>query len=249
LCNDVFPDIEFEALREVPACKNNCDSPEESDDDDSVLDMTPDESDKPLPMRSVLTKPVLVTIANYANARAPQRCIGVMHSACVVDTSRVWWTQPESGNIGLWMSLYGGIDGIFQLFCLPALLQPFWPATCLRLQHLLVRRDIRHLPFRKLSHALAGGGPNVVVWLLIIVQLLSLCFFDWDTVSLFFPIYFRPADTDDMALSYNIHVHFIGRSEQTVARRGEWPWAGGDINSERCWTCCRGLVICVLPDA
>jgi hypothetical protein len=107
-------------------------------------------------------------------------------------------------------------------------------------------------PFENLA-TLAGGGPNVVVWMLIMVQLLSLCFFDSGYRKFFSHHLSSPhADADDMdlgTLSYNVHVHFVGRAEQTVTRRSEWPWAGGDIHSELYWTRRRWLAICVLPDA
>ena len=41
---------------------------------------------------------------------------------------------------------------VVPILLLPALLQPFGAAECLCLQHLLIRRDLCHLPFRKLSH-------------------------------------------------------------------------------------------------
>ena len=50
------------------------------------------------------------------------------------------------------------------------------------------------------------------------------------------------------SLSYNIHVRFIGCSEQTLARRRVWPIAGGDLDSKCCWTGCCRVAIRVLPD-
>ena len=153
-------------------------SPEEEADDDSDLDdVTPEESDKPLPMRSVLTRPVLTTIANYAMLAL----LSAILEAC---TPLIWSTPVKFGglnmhpeSIGMWMSLYGGIDGIFQFFFFPRFF------SRLGLRNVFVCSIFSSavifviFPFENLA-TLAGKGPNVVVYVLIMVQLLSLCFFD-----------------------------------------------------------------------
>jgi hypothetical protein len=95
----------------------------------------------------------------------------------VVDAGRVWRTQPESGihwHVVVFVRGHGWNLSILFLF---APHQPFWPAACLRFQHRLVRRDLAIFPFENLA-VVAGGGPNLVVWLLISLQLSSYCVFD-----------------------------------------------------------------------
>ncbi|KAN0136088.1 major facilitator superfamily [Lactarius tabidus] len=157
--------------------RTNPNTSSEEEDDDPDLDITPDESDKPLPMRSVLTRPVLTTIANYA-------MLALLSAILESCAPLVWSTPVEFGGlnmnpetIGMWMSLYGGIDGIFQFFVFPR----FFSRVGLRNVFMCSISSCAVIfiifPFENLA-MLAGGGPNVVVWLLIIVQLLSLCFFD-----------------------------------------------------------------------
>ena len=78
-----------------------------------------------------------------------------MHSTRVVDSNPVWWSQPESSfhrhvDVFIW-GCGRNLPIIFQ----STIRQPFWPPACLLFQHLLVRRDLSHLPFRKFSR---GGG-------------------------------------------------------------------------------------------
>ncbi|KAH8985280.1 hypothetical protein EDB92DRAFT_1777876, partial [Lactarius akahatsu] len=70
---------------------------------------------KPLPLRSVLTKPVVVTTANYA-------MLALLYSVAGSYIPLVWSTPVEYGgldlnpaSIGLWLSVYGGMGGFFQL--------------------------------------------------------------------------------------------------------------------------------------
>jgi hypothetical protein len=222
-------------------------SPEESDDDDSDVDMTPDESDKPLPMRAVITKPVLITIANYA-------MLALLSAVLEACTPLVWSTPIEFGGlnlspeyIGLWMSLYGGMDGLFQFFVFPRFFNRFGLRRVFVCSIFSTAVIFILFPFENIFIR-AGGGLNVVVWLLIILQLVSLCFFDSGYRELYFFFYSLPPILMTDHSSYNIHVRFIVCSEQTIAWRGVWPGPGGDSNPERCWTDCCGLAICVLTD-
>lgn len=96
-----------------------------------------------------------------------------MYSTYMVDASQVWWTQHASGvyrhvDVFIWWHRRN-----LPILFLPTLLQPFGPAECLCLQHLLIRRHLCHLPFRKLSHVgrqrpkcgriCANNGATVVI--------------------------------------------------------------------------------------
>ena len=198
------PSEKFQLLR-----TNSNTSPEEADDDSDLDDVTPDEQDKPLPMRSVLTRPVFITIANYA-------MLALLSAVLEACTPLIWSTPVEFGglnmhpeSIGMWMSLYGGIDGLFQFFFFPRFF------SRLGLRNVFVCSIFSSavifviFPFENLA-TLAGKGPNVVVYVLIIVQLLSLCFFDSGYRKCSYIRFYIDTDTGD---SYDIHVCFVGRSE------------------------------------
>jgi hypothetical protein len=139
--------------------------------------MTPDESDKPLPLRSVLTKPVIVTLANYA-------MLTLLNGALESYFPLVWSTPVEFGglnlnpaSIGMWLSLYGGMNGIFQLFFFSHFISRFGPRRVFVFSIVSSAVILTIFPFENLA-LVAGGGSNLVVWLLIIMQLSSLCVFD-----------------------------------------------------------------------
>ena len=76
--------------------------------------MQPKEPETPLPLRSVLTKPVVVTIANHA-------MFALINLVAATYIPLVWSTPVEFGgldmspaSIGLRLSVYGGMNGVFQ---------------------------------------------------------------------------------------------------------------------------------------
>jgi hypothetical protein len=211
--------------------------------------MTPNESDKPLPLRSVLTKPVVVYRCQLRDVRAPQRCSGVVHSACVVDAGRVWWTQPESGIHWLVVVLYGGMNGIFQFLFFSHFVSRFGLRRVFVFSIISCAVIFAIFPFENLA-MVAGGGPNLVVWLLIILQLSSLCVFDMGYGKFSCLTLFAHADTHARGVTqvqcictFHLLLPTNGRSARV------WSGAGGVLDSERRWTGCCGLAICVLPDA
>ncbi|KAH8979284.1 MFS general substrate transporter [Lactarius akahatsu] len=145
-----------------------CDSPD--------LAMTSSESNKPLPLRSVLTKPVVVTTANYA-------MLALLYSVAGSYIPLVWSTPVEYGglnlnpaSIGLWLSVYGGMGGFFQLVFFSHFVSRFGLRRVFVFSIASCAVIYALFPFENL--AVAGGGPNFVVWLLIILQVSSLCIFD-----------------------------------------------------------------------
>ncbi|KAH9027360.1 MFS general substrate transporter [Lactarius hengduanensis] len=170
----------------------NSDTPQGEAGDTSGLDMSPDESQKPLPLRSVLTKPVIITIVNYAMLAL----IDAMASAYI---PLVWSTPVEYGglnlspaSIGLWLSLYGVMDGIFQFIFFSHFVSRFGLRRVFVFSLVSCAVVYVLFPLENLA-VVVGGGPNPVVWLLIILQLLSYCIFDMGFGRFFVP--FAHADT------------------------------------------------------
>lgn len=139
--------------------------------------MTPNESDKLLPLRSVLTKQVVITVTNYA-------MLALLNAAAMSYVPLVWSTPVEYGglslspaSIGVGLSVYGSMGGFFQV----SLFSHFVSRFGLRRVFLccIISCAIIYtlFPFENLA-MVVGGGPNVVVWLLIVLQMFSLCVFD-----------------------------------------------------------------------
>jgi len=166
-----------ETLHSKPSAKLQFVTANSDREEEVVSPDLPNESDEPLPIRSVLTKPVVVSLANYSMLAL----LNAMIESCI---PLVWSTPVEYGglnlspaSIGLWLSLYGFMDGIFQFLFFSHFVSRFGLrrvfvfsiASCALISVIF--------PFENLA-MVAGGGPNLVVWLLIILQLALYCVFD-----------------------------------------------------------------------
>ncbi|KAH9030853.1 major facilitator superfamily domain-containing protein [Lactarius deliciosus] len=154
----------------------NTSTPQGEAGDTPDPDMSSNESDKPLPLRSVLTKPVVISIVNYA-------LLSLLNGSAMSYIPLVWSTPVKYGglslspaSIGLGLSLYGSMGGFFQFIFFSYFVSRFG-LRCVLIFSITSCAVIYTLfPFENL--VMAGGGPNSVVWLLIILQMSSLCVFD-----------------------------------------------------------------------
>lgn len=80
-------------------------------------------------------------------------------------------------SIGLGLSLYGSMGGIFEVTCFPYLVNRFGLRRVFLSSIILGAVIYASFPFENLA-MVVGGGPNAVVWLLIMVQMSSLCVLD-----------------------------------------------------------------------
>ncbi|KAI9443957.1 MFS general substrate transporter [Lactarius indigo] len=163
----------------LPHARLNYDVPQGEEAGNSLgLYLTPDEPDKPLPLRSVLTKPVVVTVANYGMT-------ALLSTVAVTYIPLVWSTPVENGglnlspaSIGLGLSVYGGMDGIFQFTFFSRFVSRFGLRRVFVLSIVACAVTYALFPFENLVMVVGGGGPNLAVWLLMILQMSSLCVFD-----------------------------------------------------------------------
>ncbi|KAH9955869.1 hypothetical protein BC827DRAFT_829114 [Russula dissimulans] len=153
----------------------NSDVTEEGSSD--ALDQNPEDTQEPLPLRSVLKRPVLISIANYA-------VLTLLETASMALIPLVWSTSVEFGglnygpaSIGLWMSMYGCMDGIFQFTLAPHILRRFGARYAFMTSVTACAVVYITFPFENIALRMrqAVGGPNMVVSLLILLQLSSLC--------------------------------------------------------------------------
>ena len=134
----------------------------------------PDESDKLPPLRSLLTRPVIVSVTNHAMLVAMSYI------------PLVWSTPVECGglslgpaSIGLGLSMYGSMGGVFQMSFFPYFVSRFGLRHVFLCSILSATVIYTIFPFENLARvAGGGGGANTVVWLLIILQMSSSCVFD-----------------------------------------------------------------------
>ncbi|KAH8985285.1 MFS general substrate transporter [Lactarius akahatsu] len=152
-----------------PHATPNSDIPQEETGDIPDLDMTP-------PLRSVLTKPVVVSVANYA-------MFALLGAVVATYIPLVWSTPVECGgldlspaSIGLWLSVYAGICGFFQFAFFSRFVSRFGLRRVFVFSIVSCAVIYTLFPFENL--AAVGGGQNIVVWLLIVLQISSYCVFD-----------------------------------------------------------------------
>ncbi|KAH9023398.1 MFS general substrate transporter [Lactarius pseudohatsudake] len=141
--------------------------------------LPPKGSEKPPPLRSILTRPVLISISSYA-------MLSLLGTASDALIPLVWSTSVEFGglglspaSIGLWMSGYGWINGIVQYVLFPPFVSRFGPRSVFLTSVSMCALIYAIFPFENLAlrHAThASGGSEVAKRLLIMLQLSAVGF-------------------------------------------------------------------------
>ncbi|KAF8267248.1 major facilitator superfamily domain-containing protein [Lactarius quietus] len=156
--------------------RDNSDALQGEANDVTDVDLPPNGPEKPLPLRSVLTKPVIVTIVNHA-------MFALLNMVATTYIPLVWSTPVEFGglnlspaSIGLRLSVYGGMNGIFQFAFFSNLVGRFGPRNVFISNIIACAMIYIMFPFENLAlRGAAGDSSNTIVWLLVILQLSSLC--------------------------------------------------------------------------
>ena len=129
-----------------------------------------------LPLRSLLTRPVVVSVMNYC-------MIALLNSAAGTLSPLVWSTSVELGglgmspaSIGLWVGGYGFIDGIFQFVTFPRLVRRFGPRRVFITSILCYFPFYIMFPLENLALWHSSRGLYPVAGLLIVLQLMATSF-------------------------------------------------------------------------
>ncbi|KAH9170240.1 MFS general substrate transporter [Lactarius sanguifluus] len=141
-----------------------------------VLDGPVKDTEKPVPLRALLTRPVVVSVANYG-------MIGMLDMTAGNFISLVWSTSVEFGglsmspaSIGLWMAGYGLMEGVFQFVAFPRIVRRFGPRRVFIASIILFAPVYTMLPFENLVLRHSSHGMNLAVGLLIVLQFSALNF-------------------------------------------------------------------------
>ncbi|KAH9015503.1 MFS general substrate transporter [Lactarius hengduanensis] len=129
--------------------------------------------EKPPPLRSILTRPVLISVSSYA-------MLALLSTAAIALIPLVWSTSVELGglgmspaSIGLWMSGYGCVSGIVQYAFFPRLVSRFGPRGVFLAGVSMCAMIYALFPFENLALRHASSGLKVAERLLITLQLSS----------------------------------------------------------------------------
>ncbi|KAI9443931.1 MFS general substrate transporter, partial [Lactarius indigo] len=136
-----------------------------------ILDGPVNDTEKPVPLRALLTRPVVVSVANYS-------MIGLFEMTAGVLIPLIWSTSVEFGglgmspaSIGLWMAAYGCMNGIFQFVAFPRVLRRLGPRRIFIASILCFFPVYMIFPFENLALRHSSHGTSAVAGLLIILQL------------------------------------------------------------------------------
>ncbi|KAH9009417.1 MFS general substrate transporter [Lactarius deliciosus] len=155
-----------------PNPEGNSDLPPVGAED--VLDGPVKDTEKPVPLRVLLTRPVVVSVANYG-------MIGMLDMTAGNFISLVWSTSVEFGglsmnpaSIGLWMAAYGLMEGVFQFVAFPRIVRRFGPRRVFIASIILFAPVYTMLPFENLVLRHSSHGMNLAAGLLIVLQFSAL---------------------------------------------------------------------------
>ncbi|KAH9059719.1 MFS general substrate transporter [Lactarius vividus] len=203
--------------------RRNSDPPQGEAGDSPGLDMRLDEPEKPPPLRSVLTKPVVVTLINYA-------MLAFLEAVVMSYIPLVWSTPVEYGglslspaSIGLWLSLYGGMGGFVQLSFFSHFVSHFGSRRVFVFSIASCAVVYAIFPFENFA-VVAGGGPNVAVWMLIILQLSSLCIFDMGYCTMNMYVSSAAPNKRSLGAIYGLS-HLVNSVLSVVGPGADWLFA------------------------
>ncbi|KAI9434840.1 MFS general substrate transporter, partial [Lactarius indigo] len=146
-------------------------------------DEEPAATEQPLPLRSLLTKPVVISIANYGT-------LALLEISASALIPLVWSTAVELGglgltpaDIGLWMSAYGCVSALFQFAFFPRVVASFGPGRVVVATAVGFGMLYALFPFENMLARAAGTAS--VVWPLIVLQLVAISVSDMGFSSVF----------------------------------------------------------------
>ena len=141
-----------------------------------VLDRPAEYNGGSLPLRALLTRPVVVSVANCGVIALLDMIAGTL-------ISFIWSTPVELGglsmspaSIGVWTAGYGFMNCIFQFVAFPGIIRRFGPRPVFITSILCFFPIYIMFPIENLVLRHSGGGLNVTARLLMVLQLSAASF-------------------------------------------------------------------------
>jgi hypothetical protein len=158
-------------MQTIELQSTSADSDPSRDETGDTHDLHPTDMEKPLPLRDLLTRPVLVSVANYSTLAL----LGMVSAALM---PLIWSTSIEFGgldlspaSIGVWLSVYGCMNGVFQFTVFPRAVKRFDLRSIFVTSIGVFALVYTMYPLENL--ALRRAADNHA-WLLILMQLMGL---------------------------------------------------------------------------
>jgi MFS family permease len=141
-----------------------------------ILDDPAKDKEGPLPLRALLTRPVVVSVANYG-------MVALLEMITETLIPLIWSTSVVFGGLGMspasigsWMGGYGFMNCIFQLIAFPHIVRRFGPRRVFIASIILFFPVYIMFPFENLALHHSSHGLNPTTGLLIMLQLSAMSF-------------------------------------------------------------------------
>ena len=132
-------------------------------------------TEKPLPLRALLTRPVVVSIGNYC-------MFGLLDVMSASLLPLVWTTSVEFGglgmspaSIGLCIAGFGIMNGLFQFTAFPRIFGRFGPRRVFITSIFCFVPIFILFPLENLASSHSTGGLSLATGLLIVLQFAATC--------------------------------------------------------------------------
>jgi hypothetical protein len=204
------------------------------------------DAEKPLPLRALLTRAVMVSVANYG-------MIGLLEIIAGALIPLVWSTSIEFGglgmspaSIGLWMAGYGFLNGIIQFVAFPPIVGRLGLRLVFIASVFCFFPIYIMFPFENLAMRLSSGGLNPTAALFIVLQLSALSFADMGFSELPNLILSTSAEVLFAPIRCDICIRILCCPQQAISRRHKWNRADDGLNSAHDRTSSCRVVVCIL---
>ncbi len=211
-----------------------------------ILDGSAKDTEEPLPLRALLTRPVVVSVANYG-------MFGLLNIAAGALIPLVWSTSVELGglsmspaSIGLWMAGYGLMNGIVQFVAFPRIVGRFGPRRVFIASIVCFIPVYIMFPFENLALRHSSRGLNLETVLIIMLHLSATSFSDMGFGKLPRTLHCTRSLKWCGSIRHDIFVHILCCPQQAVSRRYEWSRADGGLDSAHGRTSCCRVVVCII---
>ena len=211
-----------------------------------ILDDPVKDTEKQLPLRSLLTRPVIISVANYA-------MFGLIDMGAVALIPLVWSTSVELGglsmspaSIGLWMTGCGLMNCLFQFVAFPRIVGRFGPRPVFITSVLCFVPVYIMFPFENLASRHSRLGTSRATALLITLQLSALSLSDMGFGKLPRTLRCKRSLKSCDLIRRDMSVYILCSPQQALSWRYEWDRADDGLNSARGRTSCCRVAICIL---
>ena len=200
------------------------------------------------PQRSLLTKPVLLTISIYAAHAFLEICDSTLVSLVYTTPIRFGGLGLDPATMGTCLAIFGTMTGILPFFFFHRIVKFLGPRRALLT--LMSSLIFAYLLFPINGTRAHHTGVDIVVWIFLLLHLLLMVCINmtYGTPRPFTPLHcssLNAHNTVSERFRLYLHIHVIGSSSRK-ARRNKWPRTDCRVRAAGCRPRDRRVPILVL---